>query len=91
MAGTVCYVGNQLFTFPCRSAQFTVHDGAQSFHQINVFPFVVAAYVVGFAVSPPVKYRINGKGMVLNIQPVSNIFPFSIHRQWLVVANVVNH
>ena len=37
------------------------------------------------------KDQVNGGGMVFNVQPIPYIQPLSIHRQRLVIADVVDH
>ena len=51
---------------------------------------VVSTYIIGFTCLAPVENDIYGFSMILNVQPVANIFTLSINRDRLIVLDVIN-
>ena len=73
MAFTVCHVCDQAFRF----AKLL----ADQFYNVDVFHFVMAAYIVDFSYPSLVDDQVDGTAMILYIQPVTDIFSFSIYRK----------
>ena len=60
-------------------------------NQFEVGPFIEATYVVRFANAPFVEDGVNGTGVVLDPEPISDVVAFAINRQWFFVDDVVDH
>ena len=62
----------------------------KDFDDIDVLPLVEAADVVGFSDFALMENQVDGPGMVLDIEPVTDILALAIDRQRLAMADVVD-
>ena len=83
MAFTVCYMCDQAFRF----AKLL----ADQFYDIDVFHLVMSAYIVNLAYTSFVDDQVDGTAVILNIEPVADIFTLSVNREWFVVQSVGDH
>src|SRR5690554_2657016 len=90
MSCTVGNVSDELLGSPFGSAELPVHDTAEQLYDVNIFPFVKPANIVGLSYFSMVKYLVNGDGMVFHIKPVTDVFPLPIDRQRLVVFDIID-
>ena len=58
-----------------------VENGADGAHHIDIFTLVMTADIVGLAALAFGRHFVQRTGMVLNIQPVTDLLPVAIHRQ----------
>ena len=77
MTLTVCYVCDQALWF---SKLF-----ADDLNDVDIFHFVVSAYIVNLTNTSFVDDQVDGAAVILNIQPVTNILTFSINRKRFVI------
>ena len=77
MTLAVCYVCDQALWF----SKFFADD----LNDVDVFHFVVSAYIVNLTNTSFVDDQVDSAAVILNIQPVTNILTFSINRKWLVI------
>ncbi len=54
------------------------------------FPLVEATDVVGLGHAAVVEYRVDGPGVVLDVEPVADVFAPAVDRQRPAVADVVD-
>ena len=59
-------------------------------HDVDVFPLVETADVVCVSHFPLMENKVDGTGVVFDIQPVAHVFAFSVYRQLSAVADVVD-
>src|SRR5699024_6212928 len=71
--------------------QTVVELGDDGLDDEDVGPLVVAAHVVHLADFAALGHHIDGLAVVLHIQPVPDLHPVAVHRQLLVVLDVVDH
>ena len=90
MSRTVGDVGDELLRSPLGTPQQAVGDPDDDPYEVDVAPFVESPDVVGLAVAAPVEDRVDGPGMVLDIEPVADVFAPAVDRQRLVVTDVVD-
>ena len=86
--GPVGDVGDQLLRSPFGPSQQAVHRPDDHPDQVDVPPLVETADVVRLAVASPVEYRVDGPGVVLDVEPVADVFAPAVDRQRLFVADV---
>ena len=58
-----------------------VENGADGAHHIDIFTLVMTADIVGLAALAFGRHFVQRTGMVLNIQPVTDLLPVAIYRQ----------
>ena len=63
--------------------------GYHDFDEIYVLPFIESTNIICFRNCSFMENGINRSCMILNIQPVTNIFTFSIHRKRLAMTDIV--
>ncbi len=65
-------------------------DGADDhFDEINIFPFVESSDIVGFSNFAIVENCVDSPGVVLDVEPVSYIFTFSVDGKRFALTYVV--
>lgn len=90
MSGAVRHIGDEVQVGALGTAQEAIHGGNQDFHDINVLPFVEAANVVGLGNLALVEDEVNGPGVVLHIQPVTDVLAFAVDRKGFPVTDVID-
>ena len=83
MTFTVCYICDQAFRF---SEGF-----ADNLNDIDIFHFVVSAYIVDFANTSFVDDKVDCFTMVFYIEPVTHVKTFAVNRKRFVVQCISNH
>ena len=83
VAGAVGDIGDEVHVFSFLATQKTVGDADEHLHDIDVFPLVEAAYVIGLGVFTLVENEIDGTRVVFHIEPVAHILSLSIYGQGL--------
>ena len=89
MAFAVSHISDQTVGIAFRTSEETVHRLYQHLHNIYVLPLVKASDIVCRSRLSPVEDKVNGSGMVLNIQPVPDILSLSIYRERSVMPYIV--
>ena len=90
MPGPVCYISDQMIGSPFGTPQQTVRYLDQYFDQIDILPFVKTADIIGIPDFPFMKNQIDSPCMIFDKQPIPDIFSFSIHRERLIMTNIIN-
>ena len=90
VARTVGDVRNQFLRCPFGIAQQPVHGSDDDPYQVDVLPFVETSDVVRVGDLALVEDYVDGPCMVLDVQPVADIFPAAVHRQRSSAADVVD-
>ncbi len=90
MAGAVCDVGDEVIACALGVAQETVYGANEHFNDVNVFPLVKAADVVGVANVTVMENDIDGAGVVHHIKPISHVFSLTVNGEGFAVPNVVD-
>ena len=80
VTGTVFDISNELLTGSGTAAQLFIHQLTQQFHQVDVFPFIESADIIGLTGYTFVKHCIDGRCMVFHIKPVARILTITINR-----------
>ncbi len=57
---------------------------------VDVLPLVEASDIVGLGNLPFVEDKVNGAGMILDIEPVAHVLPLAVDGERLAVADVVD-
>ena len=86
----VCDIRDEFLRRPLGVAQQPVHRPDDHPYQVDVLPFVEAPDVVRVGDLAPVEDHVDGPCMVLDVQPVADIFPAAVHRQRSSAADVVD-
>ena len=90
MARTVYYVGNQIQILALRAAQQTIDRLDDDLDQIDVFPLVESADVVGLGHFATMENQVDGPCVVLDVEPIADVLAFAVDGQRLAVADVVD-
>ena len=64
---------------------------ADQLHDVDVPHLVVTADVVDLAHPAITEDEVDGLAVILHIQPVADIQPLAVHRQWLVIQRIGDH
>ena len=91
VAWAVLDIGDELGAVAFGAAELGVHGAAQEVNEVDVLPLVPSADAVGFAVAPLVVDLVDGRGVVLDVEPVARVLAVAINRQRLALYDVVNH
>ena len=78
----------QVFAF--RPAQLPVDRIDQYFYEVNVFPLIEPAYIIGVGYLSFVEDGVNRSRMVFHEEPVTDIFSPAIDRERLSVPYIVD-
>ena len=90
MSSAIGYVGDEVEVFAFLSAQQTVNGFNHHFDDIDVFPLIESADIVGLGNSAFVENKVDGAGVVLNEEPVAHVLPLTIHGQWFAMTDIVD-
>ena len=90
VACAVCDIRDELLRRPFGVAQQPVHRPDDHPYQVDVLPFVETSDVVRVGDLALVEDYVDGPCMVLDVQPVADIFPAAVHRQRPSVADIVD-
>ena len=90
MTRTVCYVGDQIQILALRAAQQTIDRLDDDLDQIDVFPLVESADVVGLGHLAAMENQVDGPCVVLDVEPVADVLAFAVDGQRPAVADVVD-
>ncbi len=90
MAEAVGYVGDEFVAVAFGIAEQSVNGLDNDFDDVDVLPLVEASNVVGLGDFAFVEYRVDGAGVVDDIEPVAHVFPLAVDRKRLAVTDVVD-
>ena len=90
MPRTVGHVGYQLLARSLRIAEQPVHRPDDDLYQVDVLPFVEPADIVGIGNPAVMENDVDGTCMVLDIEPVPDVFSTTVYGQRLAVTDVVD-
>src|SRR3569833_1050460 len=90
MPGAVGYESYELFRFTGWPVQLFIHYGAKQFYQVNVHPFIVAAYIIGRPSFSIMEYYVYSPRMVFYTQPVAYVFTLTKNRDWFHLFDIIN-
>ncbi len=88
--GAVCDVGDKVHVCTFRAAQEPVYGVNEHLDDVDVLPFVEAANVVGFGNLTLMENEVDCPGVVLNVEPVTDVLAFAVYRQGFPVTDVVD-
>lgn len=81
---------NEVEAVTFRVAEDTVYGADHHLDEVDVPPFVETSDVVGVAVLALVEDEVDGAGVILDIEPVTDILAFSIYRERLAFAYIID-
>ena len=90
MAGTVCHVCNQIHIGTLGSAKQTVNGIYLNLYDVNVFPLIESAYIVGLGHLALMEDQVYGTRMVHHIQPVTHVLTLAVYGQRFAVTYIIN-
>ena len=90
MAGTVGNKRDEVHILAFLTSKQTVNGIDDHLDDVDVFPFVETADVVGLGDYSLMENEVNGTCMVLNEQPVANILTLAIDGKRLTMTDVVD-
>src|SRR5690606_37046162 len=90
MSRTVSHIGDQLLGSSFHSPQLSVHYIAEQPHDVDVLPLIKTSDVVRLPYLSLMENFINGDSMVYHVEPIPHIFAFSVHRQRLIIFDVID-
>lgn len=79
VSGAVGYVSNEVHVLTLGPTEQTVNGTDDYFDDVNVFPFVESADVVGFSRTALMENEVDGTGVVFNVEPVAHVFAFTVY------------
>ena len=91
MSRTVFYIFNSAQNSFFFKAGFFRYNVNQRIQQFDVFPFVAAAYIVFFSGGAGAEYAIHRAVMIIDIYPITNVFPVAVYRQFFPFQNIEYH
>lgn len=68
----------------------TVNGLDHNLDEVDVLPFIEASDVVGLGGATLVEDEVDGAGVILDIEPVTDILAFSIYRERLAFAYIID-
>lgn len=83
MAFSVGHISNEAFRF--------AEGAADQLHNIDIPHFVVAADVVDLPCPAVMDDEVDGAAVILHIEPVAAIQPFTVNRQRFIVQAMGDH
>ena len=90
MAGTVGDIGDEVHVGIFGTPQQAVGGTNEQAHDVDVFPLVEAADVIGLGHLAIVEDGIDGAGVVFNVEPVAHVLALAVDGQGFAVAYIVN-
>ena len=90
VAGAVGDVGDEVHVLALLTAEKAVDGVDDDLDDVDVLPFVEAADVVCLGNPAVVEDHVDGAGMVLDVQPVTDVLPLAVDGKRLAVADVVD-
>ena len=90
VARTVGNVGNQAQRVALGVTQNAVHGLNHNLDEVDVFPLIEAANVVGFSHFALVENKVNCAGVVFDIEPIAHILALAIDGQGFALADIVD-
>lgn len=66
-------------------------DIADHLDNLDVSLFTATAYVVDLTHAALLKHKVYGLTVVLNIEPITDVFPFSVHRKGFPMEGISDH
>lgn len=78
MSGAVGDVGDEVYVFAFFAPELPVDGGDDDFDEVDVFPFVEPADVVGIGYRAFMEDEVDGAGMVFDVEPVTDVLAFPI-------------
>ena len=61
----------------------------QYFEQIDILQFIIPTDIISFPDLTGMENFINGIGMIFDIQPVTDVFTFTVNRDELVIPDII--
>ena len=90
MAEAVGDIGDQSERVPFRIPENTIDGFNHYLDKINVFPLIEASDIIGFSYLTLMENKINGTGVIFDIEPIADIFALAINRKRLAVADIID-
>src|SRR5215469_11967086 len=92
VSGAIFHEGDQLAVRHDRVMRTQlIEDRADALHDFNIPPLAPPADIVGCARPPFGKHHANGFTVIFYVEPVTDVQPVAINRQWLSTAGVQDH
>ena len=66
----------------------TVNSVDNNLYDVDVLPLVKSSDVVCLCHVSFMEYKVDGTGMVFNIEPVAHVLALTVYRQWLTVTYI---
>ena len=90
MALAVGDVGDEVHVLAFLTAEQAVDGFDDHLDDVNVFPLVEAADIIGFGHLALVENQVNGTGMVFHVEPVAHVLTLAVDGQGLAVTDIVD-
>ena len=90
MAKAVSYKSNEVEVLAFFTAKETVNCIDKNLNDVDVLPLIKASYVVGFSYFTLMENKVYCTGVVLYIEPVTDILTLALNRKWLAMAYVID-
>ena len=90
VAGTVCNEGNEIHILTFLTTQQTVNGLDDHFDDVDVLPLVETTDIISVGNLTLMENEVDGTGMILDKQPVTDILTLAIDRQRLAMADVID-
>ena len=81
MSLAVGNISDQVERCAFRIAEFCVHSFYESLHEVDVAPFIVAAYVVGLPCLSFMEHEVESLSVIAHKKPVADVLSFTIDRK----------
>ena len=90
MSFPVGHERNEIIIRSLRAAKQPVHSLDKNLDQVNVLPLVETTYVIRLGNLSLMENQFDRPGVILDIEPVTDILPFSIDRKRTTLPDVVD-
>ena len=90
MTGTVCHVGDEVHILAFLSAQQAIYGVDKHLDDVDVLPLIEATDIISACYLTFVENKVDGTGMIDDIEPVAHVLALAIDGQRLAVTDVVD-
>ena len=90
MTGTVCHVGDEVHILAFLSAQQAIYGVDKHLDDVDILPLVEATDIISACYLTFVENKVDGTGMIDDIEPVAHVLALAIDGQRLAVTDVID-